>query len=119
MRSEPDQAEDEGPAPTSPPVAQPSCSQDTESTITLSCPSQDSVASDEVIPMRASVECQTDEVIFMSKEDYEKLVCKAAEVIDIKGDLEKLKTFFLTWDPQPPCDGSRSIPRYLYASWCC
>jgi hypothetical protein len=60
------------------------------------------VASDEVIPMRASVECQTDEVISMSKEDYEKLVCKAAEVIDIKGDLEKLKTFFLTCDPQPP-----------------
>ena len=102
MRSEPDPAEDEGPVPASPVVAQPSSSQDTESTITLSCPSQDSMASDKVTPMMASVECQTDEVTFMSKEDYEKLVCNAAGVLDIKGNLEKLKTFLLAYDAQPP-----------------
>jgi hypothetical protein len=49
----------------------------------------------------ASVECQTDEVIFMSKEDYEEFVYKATKNIDIKGDLEKWKTFFLTCDLDP------------------
>ena len=37
----------------------------------------------------------------MSKEEHEGLIHKAAENIDIKGDLEKLKTFFLAYDPQP------------------
>ena len=51
--------------------------------------------------MKASDECQTNEVIFMSKEEHEELIHKAAESIDIKGDLEKLKTLFLAYDPQP------------------
>ena len=83
-------------------ITEPTNSQGTESTATLSCPSQDSEANDEVTQTSASVECQTDEVIFMSKEDYEEFVYKATKNIDIKGDLEKLKTFFLTHDPHPP-----------------
>jgi GTP-sensing pleiotropic transcriptional regulator CodY len=47
----------------------------------------------------ASVECQTNEAIFVSKEDYEEFIYKATKNIDIKGDLEKMKTFFLTNDP--------------------
>jgi hypothetical protein len=47
--------------------------------------------------MKASVECQTNEGVFLSKEEYEKLTEKP----DIKGDLEKLKTFLLSYDPQP------------------
>ena len=44
------------------------------STIKLSCPSQDPMAFDKVTLMKASVECQTDKVIAMSKEDYDKVV---------------------------------------------
>ena len=51
---------------------------------------------------RASIECQTTEVVTISKEEYEELLHKAAGTIDIEGDLEKLKTFFLAYDPQPP-----------------
>ena len=51
--------------------------------------------------MKGSVECQTNEVIFMSKEEHKELIHEAAENIDIKGDLEKLKTFFFAYDPQP------------------
>ena len=64
----------------------------------------------------ASVECQTDEVIVMSKEEYEEIVDKAARNIDMKGDLEKLKTFFLKYDPQPPIvklDKSQDICRQV------
>ncbi len=57
-------------------ITQPTKSEGTESTATLSCPSQDSEANDEVTQTSASVECQTDEVIFMSKEDYEEFVYK-------------------------------------------
>ena len=82
----------------SPSTIQLSNSQGTESTVTLSSPSQDS---DFDMPQtRASVECQTTEVITISKEEYEELLHKAAGIIDI-GDLEKLKTFFLACDPQP------------------
>ncbi len=83
-------------------ITEPTNSQGTESTATLSCSSQDSEANDEVTQTSASVECQTDEVIFMSKEDYEEFVYKATKNINIKGDLENLKTFFLTHDPHPP-----------------
>ena len=74
----------------------------TKSTATLSCPSQDSEANDEVTQTSASVECQTDQVIFMSKEDYEEFVYKVTKNIDIKGHLEKLKTFLMTYDLHPP-----------------
>ena len=61
-------------------------SQGTESTDTLSCPSQDSETTNEVLQTSASVECQTDEVIVMSKEEYEEIVDKAARNIDMKGE---------------------------------
>jgi hypothetical protein len=81
----------------SPSIPQPSSSQGTESTITLSSPSQDLEAEEEVhSQMKASVECQTNEGVFLSKEEYEKLTEKP----DIKGDLEKLKIFLLSYDPQ-------------------
>ena len=51
--------------------------------------------------MKTSVEIQTNEVIFMSQEEHEELIRKAAENTDVKGELEKLKTFFLAYDPQP------------------
>ena len=54
------------------------------STDTLSCPSQDSETTNEVLQTSASVECQTDEVIVMSKEEYEEIVDKAARNIDIR-----------------------------------
>ncbi|CAB4041343.1 Hypothetical predicted protein [Paramuricea clavata] len=89
--------------PPSPSVPEASNSQGTESTITLSFPSQDSEANDDVISVTsASVECQTNDGIFLSKEEYEELIQKSAEIFDIKGDLEKLKTHFLAYDPQPP-----------------
>ena len=78
-----------------------SCSQSTESTVTLSSPSSDSEVL-EVSQTKASVECQTTEVTVISKDKYEKLLQKTANIIDIEGDLEKLKTFFLAYDPQPP-----------------
>ena len=78
-----------------------SCSQSTESTVTLSSPSRDSEVL-KVSQTKASVECQTTEVIVISKDEYEKLLQKTANIIDIEGDLEKLKTFFLAYDPQPP-----------------
>ena len=82
------------------PTLQSSNSQGTESTVTLSSPSQHS---DFDLPLtRASIECQTTEVVTISKEEYEELLHKAAGTIDIEGDLEKLKTFFLSNDPQPP-----------------
>ena len=84
-----------------PSATQPSCSQSTESTQTLSSPSQDSLSNEEVTSVKASVECQTNEVILVSKEEHEELICKAAENIDVKAEVEKLKTFFLTYDPQP------------------
>ena len=78
-----------------------SCSQSTESTVTLSSPTRDSEVL-KVSQTKASVECQTTEVIVISKDEYEKLLQKTANIIDIEGDLEKLKTFFLAYDPQPP-----------------
>lgn len=78
-------------------TAQPPSSQNSESTITLSSPSQDTETSYEVHP---SVECQTDEVTLLSKDDYQALVNKATENLHVKGDLEKLRTFILTCDPQ-------------------
>ena len=101
LPSQPDQGESDDPALASPSTSQPSCSQSTESTVTLSSPSQDSLANTGLTPMKANVKCQTNEVIFMSKEEQEELIHKAAENIDIKGDLEKLKKFFLAYDPQP------------------
>ena len=86
---------------TSSSTIQSSCSESTESTITLSSPSCDSDVL-EVSQTKASVECQTTEVIVISKDEYEKLLQKTASIIDIEGDLEKLKTFFLAYDPQPP-----------------
>ena len=99
MPSQSDQEKSDDPVLASPSATQPSCSQSTESTQTLSSPiSQDSLANEEVTPMKASVECHTNEVTFVSNEE---LICKAAENIDVKAEVEKLKTFFLTYDPQP------------------
>ena len=52
--------------------------------------------------MSASVECQTDDITVLSKDEYEALVHKAAQKFDLKDDLEKLKTFILAYDVQPP-----------------
>ena len=101
MPSESVRKEDDS-VPASTTMTQQTSSQDTESTDTLSCPSQDSEATNEVLQTSTSVECQTDEVIFLSKKEYEDILGKAARNIDMKGDLEKLKTFFLSYDPQPP-----------------
>ena len=38
----------------------------------------------------------------MTPDEYEEFIQKSAENIDIKGDLEKLKKFFLSYDPQTP-----------------
>ena len=101
MPSESDRKEDDS-VPANTTMTQQTSSQDTESTDTLSCPSQDSEATNEASQTSASVECQTDEVIFLSKKEYEDILGKAARNIDMKGDPEKLKTFFLSYDPQPP-----------------
>ena len=93
---------DDDSVPASTTMTQPTSSQDTESTDTLSCPSQDSEATNQVSLTSASVECQTDEVIFLSKKECEGIIDKAAGNIDMKGNLENLKTFILRYDPQPP-----------------
>lgn len=54
--------------------------------ITLSFSGQDSEANDDVISVTsASVKCQTNDGIFLSKEEYEELIQKSAEIFDIKG----------------------------------
>ena len=49
-----------------------------------------------------SVGCQTTEVIVMSTEEYDQHLRKASSTVNVDADLERLKTFFLTYDPQPP-----------------
>ena len=72
-------------------VPQPSSSQETESTITLKPPSQNVEENDDGIsPTSASVECQTSDGIFLTPDEYEELIQKSAENIDIENDLEKL-----------------------------
>ena len=86
--------------------AEASCSQDTESTISLTSPSQDieipDKGEDEINIKSASGECQTNNGIFLSNEEYEQLISKTVENPDINSELQKLKIFFLAYDPQPP-----------------
>ena len=83
-----------------------SCSQDTESTISLTSPSQDietpDKGEDQINIKSASVECQTDNCIFLSNEEYDQLISKTVENPDINSELQKLKIFFLAYDSQPP-----------------
>ena len=78
--------------------AEVSCSQDTESTISLTSPSQDieipHKGEDEINIKSASVECQTDNSIFLSNEEYDQLISKTVENPGINTELKKLKIFF-------------------------
>ena len=70
---------------------------DSQSTITLSNPSQDFelFLSDQRIPPKtAEKEVQTDECVVISKEEYEDLLKKASSYVDYKKDLEKLSIYF-------------------------
>ena len=75
-----------------------------ETTITLTSPSQDydSEFSGTQGKPESSVGCQTTDVIVMTTEEYDQLLRKASSTVDVEADLERLKTFFLTYDPQPP-----------------
>ena len=70
---------------------------DSQSTITLSNPSQDFelFLSDQRIPLKTvEKEVQTDECVVISKEEYENLLKKASSYVDYKKDLEKLSIYF-------------------------
>lgn len=82
------------------PTANPPSSQNSESTITLSSPSQTSQDPDEV-PAKIS---SPQSGIFISTVEYEDLVRKAAGYVDMKGDLEKIRTFVSNHSQSPVMD---------------
>ena len=79
-------------------------SQDSESTITLSNPSQtllDDIEAENdqgvtTIKTYGQKDIQTDECILVSKDEYEQLIHKASKYVDFKGDLDKIINYFQT-----------------------
>ena len=70
---------------------------DSQSTITLSNPSQDFelfLSQQRIPPKTVEKEVQTDECVIISKEEYEDLLKKASSYVDYKKDLEKLSRYF-------------------------
>ena len=85
-------------------------SQDSESTITLSNPSQtllDDIEAESnqgvtTIKTYGEKDIQTDECILVSKDEYEQLIHKASKYVDFKGDLDKIINYFLSVSNQCP-----------------
>jgi len=77
-------------------------SQESESTITLSNPSQtllDDIEAENdqgvtTTKTYGEKDIQTDECTLVSKDEYEELIHKASKYVDFKGDLEKIINYF-------------------------
>lgn len=81
-------------------VTNPPSSRYSESTITLSSPSHTLHGPDEVTGQTRS----TQGGVFISNEDYRDLLNKAAGYVDMKGNLEKIKTVVSTHSGSPVMD---------------
>ncbi len=75
-------------------------SQNSESTITLTSPSHTSQDPGEVPAQTSSTQAG----VFVSNEDYRDLLSKAAGYVDMKGDLEKIRTVLSTHSQSPVMD---------------
>ena len=93
-------------------ITQPTSSQGTESTATLYCPSQDSDANDEVQVLNA----RPMRLFLCPKKIMKNLFTRRPKTSISKATWKngKHSSWLVTWTP---CNGSKSIQRYLYGSW--